>query len=558
MRVLVRERTMQQVGHTGGAGLSGGSEPTDNNHLTSLGAGSETAASAEYADNAAVYTSIPRDHSLVPVCGVRTRYHALMRSASSIFTAAVLKQQAEGTPFTTGSQNTARASVTGSDRTDSQRPALSTSLVHVEHHDAKGDKDARIHPDYPEPIRIIRAYMASQDIEILFDGTMRRTTAPVMSYRREDRGQYLSKDDISRGWLLDHVMSNLRAEGNTIPQGEIDRALRMIEDRDRRDRKKTVVMPLTRALSEIELDDAAREWERLEANVFETHCLSAACLQTFIWQVKQKLLGRPVTRHLMPIIYSAVQGSGKSTFVDKFLAPLQELASKPTLISEFTDSRNVDIFRFPVLNIDDMGQVKASEIDVLKNLMTTGGFRRRAMRSSASNNIVQCATLIGTTNNTVGELVSDKTGHRRFVELQFRNGEVNKGGDRRIWEVINTINYHLLWCSVEAWGPSPINPYLIQLNELQESRRVPDELEEWLCQIDINSEDFRDFVGPHGIQASVLRTLYENETGNKLSPNRFSNAMDRYILNPKVPFGPKTKKTEHRVYAIKPRQTGSA
>lgn len=543
MRVLVRERTMQQVGHTGGAGLSGGSEPADNNHLTSLGSGSETAASAEYADIAAVYTPIPRDHSLVPVCGVRTRYHALMRSASSIFTAAVLKQQAEGTPFTPGSQkNTARASVTDC----------------VEHHDAKRDEDARIHPDHPEPIRIIRAYMASQDIEILFDGTMRRTTAPVMSYRREDRAQYLSKDDISRGWLLDHVMSKLRAEGNTIPQGEIDRALRMIEDHDRRERKKTVVMPLTRALSEIELDDAAREWERLEANVFETHCLSAACLKTFIWQVKQKLLGRPVTRHLMPIIYSAVQGSGKSTFVDKFLAPLQELASKPTLISEFTDSRNVDIYRFPVLNIDDMGQVKASEIDVLKNLMTTGGFRRRAMRSSASNNIDQCATLIGTTNNTVGELVSDKTGHRRFVELQFRNGEVNKGGDRRIWEVINTIDYHLLWCSVEAYGPSPINPYLTQLNELQESRRVPDELEEWLCQIDILSENFRDFIGPHGIQASVLRTQYEKETGNKISPNRFSDAMDRYILNPKVPFGPKTKKTEHRVYAIKPRQTGSA
>ena len=76
MRVLVRERTMQQVGHTGGAGLSVGSETADNNHLTSLGSGSETAASAEYADTAAVYTPIPRDRSLVPVCGVRTRHHA--------------------------------------------------------------------------------------------------------------------------------------------------------------------------------------------------------------------------------------------------------------------------------------------------------------------------------------------------------------------------------------------------------------------------------------------------------------------------------------------------
>ena len=543
---------MQQVGHIAGVGNNIASEATEDTHFTNFGS---KAASADHAEvTTAAYQPIPRDHSLVPVCPVRTRYHALMRSVSLIYTGA-LQKQADRTHVLPFFQDAVQATVARCDRTKSQPPLQATSLVCIAGHDAKKEEDTENHP---EAIQIVRAFMARLHIVILFDGTMRCTTAPLMSYSHDDRAQYLSKDDISRGWLLDRVMSNLRAEGNTIPQGEIDRALRIIEDRDRRERKKTVVMPLTRALSEIELIDAAREWERLEANVFETHCLSAACLQTFIWQVKQKLLGRPVTRHLMPIIYSAVQGSGKSTFVDKFLAPLQELASKPTLISEFTDSRNVDIFRFPVLNIDDMGQVKASEIDVLKNLMTTGGFRRRAMRSSASNNIVQCATLIGTTNNTVGELVSDKTGHRRFVELQFRNGEVNKGGDRRIWEVINTINYHLLWCSVEAYGPSPISPYLIQLNELQESRRVPDELEEWLCQIDILSENFRDFVGPHGIQASVLRTLYEKETGNKLSPNRFSDAMDRYILNPKVPFGPKTKKTEHRVYAIKPRQTGSA
>jgi hypothetical protein len=41
--------------------------------------------------------------------------------------------------------------------------------------------------------------------------------------------------------------------------------------------------------------------------------LCIAIFQHFIWQVKQKVLGRAVVFHLMPIVMSSVQGSGNRT-----------------------------------------------------------------------------------------------------------------------------------------------------------------------------------------------------------------------------------------------------
>ena len=79
-----------------------------------------------------------------------------------------------------------------------------------------------------------------------------------------------------------------------------------------------------RRLDPSERARAEEEWHRLANSVFTTEAaLAAAVLKHFIWQVKQKLLRRPVKHHLMPVVFSPEQGSGKTTFVQKFLGPLQ-------------------------------------------------------------------------------------------------------------------------------------------------------------------------------------------------------------------------------------------
>lgn len=531
---------MQLTVHITGVNDTIVSEVTEGNR-THLG----SAASAAHAEViTATYQPIPRNRALVPVCPSHIRYHALMRSVSLLYTTALLRPAGD-TSVLPGLQEAVQAT-----QAHCARATLnSASLVHVEVQDAKQEEDAG---NQPRAIQIVRATMARHDIEVLFDGTMRCITAPLMSYHPTDLEQYLSKVDVSSAWLIDEIMVDLRASGSKVSQADIERALRIVTRLDRRTRKKNIAMPLMRVLSELEERDAAQAWRRLATRIFETDCsVSVACLHHFIWQVKQKLLGRHVSRHLMPIIYSPVQGSGKTTFVIKFLAPLLELASSPIVISDFTDKRNTDLYRFPVLVVDDMERVEGCHIEILKQLMTTGNFRRRRLGTSTSDNIAQCATLIGTANNTVDELVSDKTGNRRFVGLHFRNGEVAKGGDCTVWNAVDTTDFHLLWRSVNAYGPSPIETWLESLNELQEVGRVEDEVLTWLLRLDLKSEAFDRIVKREGVPCEALHELFCAQNESEMSMARFGSKMRRYASNPAVPFDLKQRVPKYKFYPIK-------
>ena len=565
---------MQLLGHSAGHSVDTNSKlgsTADSEHdqaesrldISSSQTTADTAATVEL--GSAAYQPIPRDRSLVPLHSAqagrarlephhaaRLRYHRLLRATSHLSLAALLKQ---------ADRNSAEAVI------QDHEPSITMDHVHADRRQSAQSKSlTRSIPDKdseegvhfreadPVSIRIVRDFMAKHDIEILFGGTMRSTTAPVTSHCRDDLEQFLSeKKDVSASWLLDEIMMSL---GKDVKKADIDRALRMIQRLDASERKNKITLNLIpESLPWTVLDDADRAWERLASGVFETSStLTIACLKHFIWQVKQKLLGRPVIRHLMPIIYSPVQGGGKTTFLIKFLEPLQELRSGLTLISEFTDTRNVDLYRFPVIVIDDMEHVERSKISVLKKLMTASvGLQHRTLQTSKSEHVVQGSTLIGTANSTVGELVADRTGNRRFVGLLFRNGETDKG-NREIWRIVNDTNYVDLWRSVNAYDPSPIEAFLEPLAELQEAERVLDELETWLCQLDMTSEEVDEIRNRHGMPADELRKLYQRQTGNEMSRNRFSTDMDRYILNPRVPFGPKSRIMEFRFYPIRPRK----
>jgi hypothetical protein len=281
--------------------------------------------------------------------------------------------------------------------------------------------------------------------------------------------------------------------------------------------------------------------------------LVVVVLQHFVWQVKQKLLNRPVVHHLMPVVSSPVQGSGKTTFVLQFLRPLRELATGPVLLSDFADRRSGDIYRFPAVFIDDMGAIAPHLVPVLKSLVTSEGFRRRRLGSSASVGIRQLSTLIGTTNSGIDELIADETGHRRFAVLPFRNGEIAKGGDARVWATVDSTDYELLWRSVDAFGPCPIEPYLGALVRHQAVSRRPDDLKAWLLGLDPGSEAVRRVTTREGVRAQGLHELFCVETGSTISLTRFGLEMKRHVADPAVPLAPKITTERGKFYPVRPR-----
>jgi hypothetical protein len=430
-----------------------------------------------------------------------------------------------------------------------------SSLVHTAPAgiSAEADRVPGEVPDSPT-LRVVQSFLDRHGLEILFDGSLRRGGGLTMASSRDELDEWLATRRFDATQLLDRILLQAQVEGTKLRLNDVKLALRTLTHEAAEARRAYIVKKLLgKALTESDRAEADVQWERLVSNVFETPApLGRAILEHFIWQVQRKLTDQPVEHHLMPIVFSPVQGSGKTTFVKRFLAPLEELVPRSVLLSDLADKRSGEIFRYPALLVDDMEQIDRRLVPVLKNLLTSEGMSRRLLRTSLSVAVQQRATLIGTANEEIGELVADDTGHRRFATLRFRNGQIDKGGDPLVWETITATDMLLLWRSVDPFAPSPLMPNLAALFALQEADRPVDEVALWLAELDLDSAGVLMISTPKGVRAAQLHKLFQKQTDSQLWLTRFGRAMKQHAADPQLPFGPRIETGAGIVYPRKP------
>jgi hypothetical protein len=399
----------------------------------------------------------------------------------------------------------------------------------------------------------VRDYMASRQIEVLFDGALFLRGRPLQAITVEDIDAVLAVDPPSVLDLLDEIVLFARSSGARFKKVDLTAALRQVLRTERRRRYQIVMRPLLATCSPNELERAMDDWNKMGGLFDIDGDLAIAVLKHFCWSVKQKQLGRPVVHHCMPIIFSSTQGTGKTVFVKRFLAPLRELATDSALFSDLADRRSGDIFRFPVILLDDMERIPPSAVPALKAVLTSDKLRRRRLGTSLSDGIRQACVPIGTSNQVVHELVEDHTGHRRFAMLPFRNGAVVKGGDITVWDTVNAIDYELLWRSVDAFAASPILPHLEDLQRHQGIAGKERGLLGWLLNLDLQSEAIRNLTTRKGLRAQSLHALFMAQTRTEMSAQRFADEMGRHCLRPDTPFGDKVKTEAGALYRLKHR-----
>jgi hypothetical protein len=397
----------------------------------------------------------------------------------------------------------------------------------------------------------VRDYMARRQIEVLFDGTLFLRGRPLQAITVEDIDAVLAVDPPSSSDLLDEIVLFARGRGARFKKGDLSAALRQVLRTERRRRYQTVMRPLLENCSPEAYERAKESWKKLGTLFDMEGELAVAILKHFCWCVKQKQLGRAVAHHCFPIVFSPEQGTGKTVFVKKFISPLRELATEAALFSDLSDRRSGDIFRFPVIFLDDMEQVQAKEAPVLKSVLTADKLRRRRMGTSLSDGVRQSSVPIGTSNRPIHELVQDCTGHRRFAMMPFRNGAVTKGGDAEVWHVVNSTDYELLWRSVDAFDQSPIIPHLKQLRDHQGAARSTDSVLDWVRELDFESEPVRNLTTKRGLRAQALHTLFMAQTRTEISAKRFADEMQRVALQPDTPFADKIKTETGALYRLK-------
>lgn len=187
--------------------------------------------------------------------------------------------------------------------------------------------------------------------------------------------------------------------------------------------------------------------------------ISIAVIRHFIWQVKRRLLGLPIQDHMMPVMVGP-QRSGKSTAIKKLLGPLGEMYIGK-LVTQLTDEREWEMFRrYPVIVVDEMAQADKACLQTLKYVITTDDrLTYRPMRTNHQETMRPISTFVGTSNVGLEEVIKDRTGNRRFFQIDCL--------PEMDWAAIDGIDFELVWKSVDAYDQCPIEKHIRLIQEHQ-------------------------------------------------------------------------------------------
>jgi hypothetical protein len=168
----------------------------------------------------------------------------------------------------------------------------------------------------------------------------------------------------------------------------------------------------------------------------EANSTVVGVLAHFLWGIKRRLMGQDVLFNIMPILLGK-QGAGKSVFVENLLRPIQNLTLEINL-SDVVDPRyHLSFSKNFAIIINEMAGANKTDVEKLKNLITAKNNDVRKLHTNTVTKVKQNASLIGTTNKPVAEIIYDPSGARRFYEI--------KTLDLMDWKTINEVDYVQLW-----------------------------------------------------------------------------------------------------------------
>lgn len=213
-------------------------------------------------------------------------------------------------------------------------------------------------------------------------------------------------------------------------------------------------------------------------------------LEHFIRQCKLKMNGNglDVFAHMM-IIFVGAQNAGKSTAVRKLLSPLGHCYTEPGL-HEVTDTqKNYPLFGDNnALLCEELAGAGRAEVETLKHVITSRLIQVRRYHSQERVEVYNAATLIGTSNKPIWEVIRDTTGLRRFFDITV--------ADKMHFETINSIDYVAMWQGVKHELNAEERKkfdlkYKADIAPIQQNARIVDSVEEFVSEMELVPGDYR-------------------------------------------------------------------
>lgn len=168
--------------------------------------------------------------------------------------------------------------------------------------------------------------------------------------------------------------------------------------------------------------------------------LDLQVLSHWAWQIKRKALNLPVYEHIAVVLYSEVQGVGKSTAIQKLIAPLADYTIDLNF-AQLTDERYCSAAASSlVVRIEELaGWSTKAQLESLKNFITAPALSFRKLHGHECPVVTNYASIIGSTNKHLNTIITD-TQNRRFHQIDIQS--INH-------ELINSIDYNALFAGID-------------------------------------------------------------------------------------------------------------
>jgi hypothetical protein len=361
------------------------------------------------------------------------------------------------------------------------------------------------------PRAYIRAWIVKNGIEIGAKGYPQNLDQRVSSMFEKLYLDYLEQ---VRAYNID-AQSKGAAKAKTIRKDVLESAFEEYREKMAEKALTTIREKLT-----CSTEDLATLNQFVEAITGFPDSLTTSVFAHWIWMIKRKLSGKSVIDHIMPVLFGP-QGSGKTVGIQRLIKPMQEWTLELKM-NALTDDRNYYALEenFVVI-FDELQNADRSDVDVLKNIITTRETTARKMRTNIVDKVKQNCSFIGSTNRPVDEQIFDTSGMRRFYQVNVL--------PKCNWEAVNNINYEAIWQGVdENREDGYLKEVADNLSVHQEALRAKDQFESFMEELMDGIKD-----NPHGdlIPASTLYFVYFHwAKGNGYQPMN-SNWVGRKMKN---------------------------
>ena len=143
------------------------------------------------------------------------------------------------------------------------------------------------------------------------------------------------------------------------------------------------------------------------------------------------------------------------------------------------DKREHALFEdYLVVNMDEMEKADKADLQALKRVISSSTLNQRIMKTNLHDHIRMRATLIGSSNESLDQIIKDPTSNRRFFPIECLPREK---AEPHFEFVKKGITYLHAYQAIDHLKDTPARPFLEEIRAVQEESRYKTDVEQWFA-----------------------------------------------------------------------------